>query len=314
MTLPIEPVTPDTTARAIAAFLQLELLGPDLHVRRPYALHDCQPGGVTFAKGTTTDVFQIASRLDDCLVICQPDLAMSLSGSRIASPDPRLTFVLMMEQFFAPKRPTGIHPTAIIHPSARVGRNASIGAHCWIGEQVVIGDDCVIYHNVVVEGPTTIGSNCRIKSNTVIGEEGFNFCMDEHGIPHHFPHVGRIRIGDYVWIGANSSIEQAVLSDTVVEDHVKIDDHVQVGHNTRIGRSTRIAAASIVCGGAVVGPGCWLAPNVTILESRTIGHDSILGMGAVVLRDVPANSVVVGNPGRRLRDNVSPQSRIAQRS
>lgn len=41
---------------------------------------------------------------------------------------------------------------------------------------------------------------------------------------------------------------------------------------------------------------CWLGANVTILPGITVGENSIVGASAVVTKDVPANTVVVGNP------------------
>lgn len=46
---------------------------------------------------------------------------------------------------------------------------------------------------------------------------------------------------------------------------------------------------------------CWLASNVTVTGGVTIGHDSVIGAGSVVTRDIPANSLAVGNPCRVIR-------------
>lgn len=46
---------------------------------------------------------------------------------------------------------------------------------------------------------------------------------------------------------------------------------------------------------------CWLGANVTILPGITVGENSIVGASAVVTKDVPANTVVVGNPARVIR-------------
>lgn len=290
-------------AQDIADFLGLELLGQDIAIGGAYSINNCQPGGVIFAESSTPAVLETISRLPECLAICHEDLAVCLPWSRIASPNPRLSFILMMERFFAPRAEVAIHPTAIISPGAKVGKNVAIGAYSWVGPMAEIGDDCILHQHVVIDGATAIGRGTQIKSNSVIGQEGFSFCMDEQGIPHHFPHIGRIVIGEHVWIGACSTVERAVLEDTVIEDHVKIDDHVQIGHNTRIGRGSRIAAGAIICGRARVEEECWIAPNVNIIESRVIGKGSLLGLGANVITDVPENSIFAGNPARRLRDN-----------
>jgi UDP-3-O-[3-hydroxymyristoyl] glucosamine N-acyltransferase len=295
--------TPSLRAKDIADFLQLDLIGPDLSIHAPYSINNCESGGVIFSEESTPSLLEKISALPPCLVICQEELAVSMNGSRIVSGNPRLSFILMMERFFAPRREFAIHPTAIIDPTAKIGKNVSIGAYSWVGPMAQIGDDCVIHHHVVIDGKTHIGRATQIKSNSVIGQEGFNFCKDEDGIPHHFPHVGRIIIGDHVWIGACSSVERAVLEDTIIEDYVKIDDHVQVGHNTRIGRGSRIAAGAIICGRARVREDCWIGPNVNVIEAREIGKGSLLGIGANVITDVPENSVFAGNPARRLRSN-----------
>lgn len=46
---------------------------------------------------------------------------------------------------------------------------------------------------------------------------------------------------------------------------------------------------------------CWLASNVTVIGGVTIGNGSVIGAGSVVTRDIPANSLAVGNPCRVLR-------------
>lgn len=46
---------------------------------------------------------------------------------------------------------------------------------------------------------------------------------------------------------------------------------------------------------------CWLASNVTVVGGVTIGNGAVIGAGSVVTRDIPANSLAVGNPCRILR-------------
>ena len=48
----------------------------------------------------------------------------------------------------------------------------------------------------------------------------------------------------------------------------------------------------------------WIGANVTILPGVTVGHDAIVAAGTVVVRDVPANSLVAGVPGRIVKHNV----------
>lgn len=50
-----------------------------------------------------------------------------------------------------------------------------------------------------------------------------------------------------------------------------------------------------------IGNNCWLASNVTVIGGVTIGDGCVIGAGSVVTRDIPANSLAVGNPCRVLR-------------
>jgi sugar O-acyltransferase (sialic acid O-acetyltransferase NeuD family) len=98
-----------------------------------------------------------------------------------------------------------------------------------------------------------------------------------------FPHgfVGhRAQLGDEVFCLAGCILNH----DVVVEDGV-------------------IMASGVVLAGSVhVEAGCYLGQFCTVRQQVRIGRGSLIGMGAVVLRDVPPNSVMVGNPARRLRD------------
>ena len=50
-----------------------------------------------------------------------------------------------------------------------------------------------------------------------------------------------------------------------------------------------------------IGDGCWLGGGVIVLPGVTIGRGSVIGAGSVVTKDIPANSVAVGNPCRVIR-------------
>ncbi len=69
----------------------------------------------------------------------------------------------------------------------------------------------------------------------------------------------------------------------------------------------RVALASGVnlAGSVHVEADCYLGQACAVRQYLRIGRGSLIGMGAVVLEDVPPNSVIVGNPGRRIRDRVT---------
>jgi acetyltransferase-like isoleucine patch superfamily enzyme len=64
---------------------------------------------------------------------------------------------------------------------------------------------------------------------------------------------------------------------------------------------TQVTAGVIVCGRASVGKKCWIAPNATIERGVRIGDGAVVGMGAVVRKDVLPGTVVAGVPAKELR-------------
>lgn len=51
-----------------------------------------------------------------------------------------------------------------------------------------------------------------------------------------------------------------------------------------------------------IGDNCWIGGSSTILPGVTIGDNVTIGAGSVVVKDIPSNSVAVGNPARVVRN------------
>lgn len=121
------------------------------------------------------------------------------------------------------------------------------------------------------------------------------------------------KIGAFVEIQKNATVGKRckISSHTFVCEGVTIEDNVFVGHNVAfINDSYPRATAqdgqlqteadwhvekTIVKKGASIGSGS------TILSNITIGENALVGAGSVVTKDVPANTIVAGNPARVLR-------------
>jgi len=198
----------------------------------------------------------------------------------IISVNPRLTFAKIINNQ-SDKKEAFIHPTASI------------------GENVKLGKDVTVYENVVICGNTIIGNNVKIYANTVIGKPGFGYVKDEtDGIWVEFPQIGGVKIEDNVTIGSNVVIDRAALDETIIGEGTKIDNFVHIAHGVKIGRNCLIIACVEISGSVTLGDNVWVSPNVSIRENLKIGNNSLIGIGSVVIRDVPADSVIVGNPGK----------------
>lgn len=71
---------------------------------------------------------------------------------------------------------------------------------------------------------------------------------------------------------------------------------ISVGHNEDPAHRRDLVLKSVR-----IKQGAWLGANVTVLPGVTIGENAIIGAGAVVTKDVPANTVVTGVPAKTLR-------------
>ena len=214
--------------------------------------------------------------------------------------DPKLALAIVGNEFFVQKPADGIHPTAIIDNNATIGKHVSIGPYAVIGN-VEIGDGSVVSSFVRLYDNVKIGKNCFIKEGSVIGGAGFGFEKDENGNWFRFPQIGGVVIGNNVEIGGNTCIDRGALSDTVIEDYAKIDNLCHIAHNTHICKNAVVVACAEVSGSCTVGENTWVGPNACIRDQRSVGANSMIGMGAVVAKNIPDNEVWAGNPARPLK-------------
>lgn len=100
-------------------------------------------------------------------------------------------------------------------------------------------------------------------------------------------------------IGAGSQVlAMATLSAGVTVGEACIVNHgATVDHECYLGDGTHVAPGATLCGLVETGKDVFVGAGATVLPRISIGESSIIGAGAVVTKDVPAFSVVVGNPG-----------------
>lgn len=245
---------------------------------------DVEVGGVASMESAGPDeiVFVARERFLRQLAASRAGAAIVSSGAadatalpRIVCDDPYLYFARVSALFNPPPpRVPGIHPAAIVESGAQIAPSASIGplAHiaagavigerstvetgCVVGEGVVIGDDCHLYPRVVIYHHCILGNGVIVHAGAVIGADGFGLASTPDGRWEKIPQIGRVRIGNDVEIGANTTVDRGALDDTVIEEGVKLDNLVQIGHNCHVGAFTAIAGCVGIAGSTRIGRHC----------------------------------------------------------
>lgn len=106
---------------------------------------------------------------------------------------------------------------------------------------------------------------------------------------------------DGIMIAANATINPLV----ELGRGVICNTSCSIDHECVIGDFAHIAPGSVLCGNVKVGAKSFIGANSVIREGITIGNNVMIGAGTVVVKDIPDNTTVVGNPQRILTRKVA---------
>lgn len=218
----------------------------------------------------------------------------------IRSPESKRAFFSTIEHFYSQEevRPA-VGRFTYISPEVKLGKNVRIGHNCTLDGDITIGENTVIWNNVVIVNRVRIGRDCFIQSGTIIGHDDYAYTEDADHRKRMIKHYGGVVIGDDVWLGKNVCINRGTIDDTVLEDGVKIDDLCQISHNCILKEDAALAYPCSLGGSTYVGRNGYISGAI-VRNQCTIGDNAFVGMGAVVVKDVPPGETVVGNPARPL--------------
>jgi len=181
---------------------------------------------------------------------------------------------------------------------AKIGEGTIVFPGAYIDGDVEIGENCYIASGVRIVGKVKIGNDCIIRENTVVGSDGLTTRRNAEGKIITIPQFGGVEIGDNVQIGANSVVCKGAIDNTVIQSGCRIDNCSFISHNVNMGSDTIVVGEVLMMGSSSTGARAYLSGNVVVRDGVAIGEDSFVGMGAVVTRNVPAGTVVKGNPAR----------------
>jgi acetyltransferase-like isoleucine patch superfamily enzyme len=172
----------------------------------------------------------------------------------------------------------------------------------------VLASGAKLYRSARIRNASGNDGHIRVGSSSIILGELLTF-----------GHGGQIQIGEWCYVGEGARIWSAL--------SVIIGDRVLIAHNVNIFDNLTHPIDAVerhrqfhmiaTCGhpkqidlgerAIHIGSDAWIGANVTILRGVTIGQAAVVGAGSIVTKNVPAYTMVAGNPARPIRELKSPE-------
>ena len=185
---------------------------------------------------------------------------------------------------------------AYIGKNVHLGTGVQIYPQVYIGDNVIVGDGAILYAGVKVYANCKVGKACILHSGVVIGADGFGFEPDAQGVNQKIPQIGNVIIEDDVEIGANTTVDRAMMGSTIVRKNAKVDNLVQIAHNVEVGESTFLCAQAGIAGSSKVGKHCILTGQVGVAGHIEITDNCIFGAQTGVASSVKKPGMYQGYP------------------
>jgi len=284
---------------------------PGRTVRGVATLEDAGPHDLSFLTNPRYRRAAAASGAGAILVGAGAELA---GRDLLEAREPYVALAQLLELFHPqPAVHAGISPDARIGEDVRVGRDVQVGPFAVIGDRSELGDRAVIEAGcilgrdcrvgcdtrlsprVVLYGGTQVGARCIIHAGVVLGADGFGFATSS-GKHRKVPQVGRVVVDDDVEIGANSTVDRAMLGQTHIGSGSKIDDLVMIAHGVRLGPDSLLAGQAGIAGSARLGARTTLGGQAGVAGHLELGDGVTVAAKSAVFRDLPDGAFVAGVP------------------
>jgi UDP-3-O-[3-hydroxymyristoyl] glucosamine N-acyltransferase len=155
----------------------------------------------------------------------------------------------------------------------------------------------VLFPGVVLYADVTLGDRVVIHASSVIGADGFGYRF-RNGRHEKLTHFGTVRVGNDVEIGACTTVDRAMIGETVIGEGSKLDNLVIIAHNCELGRHNIIVSQVGFAGSVTTGDYVVCAGQAGVADHVRLGQGSTIGAKTGVTSDVPAGETYLGIPGR----------------
>ena len=305
------------TAQTIAGLVNGKVEGdPNAAVSTFAKIEEGVPGAISFLANPKYAHFIYTTKSSVVLVSEEFEAEHPVAATLIRVADPYQTIAMLLDMVSKSTAPAlvGIEQPAYVAEGVEIPADAYVGAFAYIGKgcsiapgvkiypQAYVGPGCsvgegsVIYAGAKVYQGCKIGKRCIIHSGAVIGADGFGFAPDAEGHYKKIPQMGIVEIADDVEIGANTTIDRAMMGATRIHEGVKLDNLVQIAHNVEVGCHTAMAAQVGIAGSTKVGEHCVLAGQVGVAGHIKIGDGAQIGAQAGIPNTVKPGARLLGTP------------------
>ncbi|WP_289159461.1 UDP-3-O-(3-hydroxymyristoyl)glucosamine N-acyltransferase [uncultured Muribaculum sp.] len=278
-------------------------------------IEEGHPGAISFLANPKYTHFIYSTKSSIVLVSNDfvPEEPISCTLIRVADPYATVAFLLDMVSKMTAVQPEGVEQPsyvaegveiaadcyvgafAYVGKGAVIGKNVKIYPQVYVGAGAVIGDNTILYPGVKIYHGCKIGKNCILHSGVVIGSDGFGFAP-VNGEYNKIPQLGIVELEDNVEIGANTTIDRAMMGATKIRHGVKLDNLIQIAHNCEVGANTVMAAQAGVAGSTKIGAGCMVGGQVGFAGHIHVGDGSEIGAQSGIPNDVKPGSRLMGYP------------------
>lgn len=307
----------ELTAAQLAAMIGGDVEGnPDVTVGTFAKIEEGHPGALSFLANPkyTHFIYETASSA----VLVKRDFVAEkpVKATLIRVDDPYATIAHLLKMVTEMTKPVkkGIEQPAFIAEDVEIPEDAYVGAFAYIGKgaaigkgakiypQAYVGDGCkvgeetILYAGAKVYDGCEIGSRCIVHSGAVVGADGFGFAPNGKGSYDKIPQTGNVVIEDDVEIGANTTIDRAMMGSTRICKGVKLDNLIQVAHNCAVGHDTVIASQTGVAGSTKIGANCMIGGQVGFVGHINIADNTMIGAQSGVSHPTQPGARVMGSP------------------
>ena len=285
------------SAQQIASVLGGTVEGdPEVKVNNFSKIEEGKPGTLTFLANPKYEHFIYQTEASIVLVNNDftPAEPVKATLVKVANAYASLAILLNMAEQANVKK-AGIDATAFIAGSATVGEGCYVGNFAYIGEDVKIGKNSRIYPHATIYNGCVIGNNCILHAGSVIGSDGFGFAPEGDNYKK-IPQLGNVVLEDDVEIGANTTIDRAVMDSTIIRRGVKLDNLVQIAHNVEVGENTVMAAQVGIAGSVKIGSHCMFGGQAGLSGHIHVADHVVFGAQCGVISDVKEPATLLGAP------------------